>query len=80
MLIGLAVFAAGIGTAAALQPPKAIEALLLVVALAAWLAGACAMVGYVRWFFASELAQATRDNASALEKEDGESRSKEHRR
>ena len=69
MLVGLAVFAAGIATAAALQPPAVIEAVLIVVALAAWFAGACAMVGYVRWFFASELTRAMRDRAEAIERE-----------
>jgi hypothetical protein len=28
------------------------------------------MVGYVRWFFASELLQAMRDRADAVEKEE----------
>lgn len=80
MLMGLALFAAAVGSASALQPPKPIEAVLLILALAAWFAGACAMVGYVRWFFASELSQAERDHTNALEKENGESRGKERER
>ena len=63
MLMGLALCAAGAGAAVSLQPPKAIEAVLIVLALAAWLAGACAMVGYVRWYLASEIARA-REEAS----------------
>lgn len=62
MLIGLGLFAAGVGAAVNFQPPAAIAAVLVALALAAWVAGACAMVGYVRWFIASEVAQAKRDN------------------
>lgn len=62
MLIGLALFAAGVGAAVNLQPPAPVAAVLIVLALAAWVAGACAMVGYVRWFIASEIAQAKKDN------------------
>ena len=60
--MGLALFAAGVGAAVNLQPPAPLAAALVVLALAAWVAGACAMVGYVRWFIASEIAQAKRDN------------------
>jgi hypothetical protein len=69
MLTGLALFAAGAGAAVLLQPPELIAAALVVLALAAWLVGACAMVGYVRWFFASELLQARRDKVDAAERE-----------
>ncbi len=62
MLIGLALFAAGAGAAANLQPPAPVAAVLIALALAAWVTGACAMVGYVRWFIASEIAQAKKDN------------------
>lgn len=62
MLMGLALFAAGVGAAVNFQPPAAVAAVLVALALAAWLVGACAMVGYVRWFIASEIAQARRDN------------------
>lgn len=62
MLFGLAVFAIAAGAAASLEPPKVIEALLLLVGLGAWVVGACAMVGYVRWFYVSELSQAKRSN------------------
>ena len=70
MLMGLAVFAAAGGAAVALQPPKLIEAVLVVLALAAWLAGACAMIGYVRWFFASEFSRARQENFDVPEKKD----------
>jgi len=69
MLLGLALSAAGVGAAAALQPPALIEGVLIVLAFAAWFVGACGMAGYVRWFFASELLQAMRDRADAVEKE-----------
>lgn len=62
MMMGLALFAAGVGAAVNLQPPGPLAAVLIALALAAWVTGACAMVGYVRWFIASEIAQARRDN------------------
>jgi hypothetical protein len=68
MLTGLAVCAAAVG-AATLQPSKVVEAVLLVLAIAAWFVGACGMVGYVRWFFASELARAKQDAINAVERE-----------
>ena len=58
MLMGLAVFTAVAGVTALLQPPKLVEAPLIAIALAAWVVGACAMVGYVRWFFAAEMSRA----------------------
>ncbi len=67
MLMGLAFSAAGAG-AAVLAQPSPISAVLLVLALAAWFVGACGMVGYARWFFASEITQARRDNADMIEK------------
>ena len=76
MLIGLAFFAAGVGAATALQPSRLIEGVLTVLAIAAWFIGACAMVGYVRWFFASEFLRAKRDAADAVEREKSESDSK----
>lgn len=74
MLMGLAVAAAAAGAAAAFEPPKAVEAVLVLLALAAWCIGACAMVGYVRWFFGSELQRAAQERAEALEKEKGKTR------
>jgi hypothetical protein len=69
MLMGLALSAAGVGAAAALQPPAFIEGVLIVLAFAAWFVGACGMVGYVRWFFASERLQAMRDRDDAAGRE-----------
>lgn len=65
MLAGLAVCALAVAAAAAFKPPKLIEAVLLSLAIAAWSVGAFAMVGYVRWFFASQLAQAKRDSVES---------------
>ena len=62
MLIGLALFAAGVGAAVNLHRRLPVATVLIVLALAAWVIGACAMVGYVRWFIASEIAQAKKDN------------------
>jgi hypothetical protein len=62
MMMGLALFAAGVGGAVNLQPSGPVAAVLILLALAAWVTGACAMVGYVRWFIASEIAQAKRDH------------------
>jgi hypothetical protein len=62
MLWGLALFAAGVGAAIMLQPSP-VSLLLLMLALVAWFVGGCAMVGYVRWFFANEIAEARRNAA-----------------
>jgi len=67
MLMGLALCAAGVGLAT-LQTSKLAEAVLIVFAMAAWLLGACGMVGYMRWFFASELARAKQDAIDAAER------------
>jgi len=75
MLIGLALFAAGVGGAVALQPSKFVEAVLLILAIAAWFVGACGMVGYMRWFFASEALRARQDAVTALNEKRSESRS-----
>lgn len=69
MLMGLALFAAGAAAAVLLQLPQLIVAVLLVLALAAWFVGACGMVGYVRWFFATELLQARQDQVDVVERE-----------
>ena len=69
MLMGLALSAAAAG-AAVLYQPGAISVLLLVLALAAWFAGACGLVGYARWFFRSEIARARDENAGLIEKKD----------
>jgi hypothetical protein len=61
MLMGLALFAAGAGGAVLARENWVISMALSILALGAWVVGACALVGYVRWYFASELAQARRD-------------------
>jgi len=69
MLMGLALSAAAAG-AAVLVLPSPVSGVLLILAMAAWYVGACSMVGYVRWFFASEFSQARQDNADGFEKRD----------
>jgi hypothetical protein len=54
MLAGLALFAAGVSAAVYYQVSDLVAALLTGLSLAAWVVGACAMVGYVRWYFATE--------------------------
>ena len=61
MLMGLGLSAAGAGAAVQLEASAFAAAAMTVLAFAAWVAGACAMVGYVHWFFASELTEARRD-------------------
>lgn len=63
MLIGLALFGAGIGAAVAYEVSDVVAALLTGLSLAAWAMGACAMVGYVRWVFAEEKEKARREGA-----------------
>ena len=70
MLLGIALSAAAAG-AAVLTQPSFVSLGFLVLAFAAWFAGACAMVGYARWFFAGELTRAVQDRAEALEREKG---------
>jgi len=54
MLAGLALFGAGIFAAVHYQVADLVAALLTGLSLAAWTVGACAMVGYVRWYWAAE--------------------------
>ena len=61
MLMGLACFAAAAGGAVLAQSYSLISLLLTVLAFAAWVVGACAMVGYARWLFASEVQRVKRD-------------------
>jgi hypothetical protein len=63
MLMGLALSAAGAGAAVLLEASAFAAAGMTILAISAWVVGACAMMGYVRWYFASELAQARRDRA-----------------
>ncbi len=54
MLMGLAGLAAAAGAAVLAQEYWLVSLLFSVLAFVAWAVGACAMVGYVRWFFAAE--------------------------
>jgi hypothetical protein len=62
MLMGLAVFAIGAFAAVAMQEQPTVSAVLAALALAAWVVGACAMVGYVRWYIAGEMERARREH------------------
>jgi hypothetical protein len=55
MLMGLACLAAAAGGAVLAQDYWLISLLFSVLAFVAWVVGACAMVGYLRWFFAFEV-------------------------
>jgi len=54
MLMGLAGLAAAAGGAVLAQDYWPVSLLLSVAAFAAWVIGACAMIGYVRWLFFAE--------------------------
>ena len=69
MLMGLALSAAAAGAAVLVQPSP-ISLLFLVLAFVAWFVGACGMVGYMRWFFSSELSRTRQESASLFEKKD----------
>jgi hypothetical protein len=70
MFMGLAGFAAGVGAVVLLQPPGFIAMTLVMLALAAWIVGAYAMIGYVRWFFATEPSRAGQEQAGKDEGRD----------
>jgi hypothetical protein len=69
MLVGLALSIAGIEAVVLFKPSELVSAILVVLVFAAWFVVACAMVGYVRWFFATEVSQARRENIDAVDKE-----------
>ena len=54
MLMGLACLAAAAGGAVLAQDYWLISLLFSVLAFVAWVVGACAMVGYVRWLYSVE--------------------------
>ncbi len=64
MLMGLACLAAAAGGAVLAQDYWLISLLFSVLAFAAWVVGACAMIGYVRWLYASEVSRTRRDRDS----------------
>jgi hypothetical protein len=67
MLISLALFAAGAGGAVLANENWVISMALSILALAAWIVGACSLIGYVRWYFAGEVERVRRD----LDRPDG---------
>ena len=68
MLLGLALSAGSAG-AAVLTQPSLVSLGFVFLAFAAWFGGACAMVGYARWFLRGEMIQAAQERARALERE-----------
>lgn len=54
MLMGLACLAAAAGGAVLAQDFWLVSLLFSVLAFVAWVVGACAMVGYVRWLYTAE--------------------------
>lgn len=63
MLMGLGLAAAAAGAAVQLQASAVAGAAMTILAFAAWVAGACAMVGCVRWMFGADLVETRRDAA-----------------
>ena len=61
MLMGLACLAAAAGGAVLAQDDWLISLLFSVLAFAAWVVGACAMVGYVRWLYSAEASRLKSD-------------------
>lgn len=51
VLGSVAAFTAAGAAAILLELPRAVDTLLALVMLAAWLVGVCGMVGYFRWLF-----------------------------
>ena len=65
---GLAAFTASGGALASIDAPPLAGALLYLVMVVGWVAGACGAVGYVRWYFAQAAAEA-RNQHSLRQKE-----------
>jgi len=57
MFLGLGLAAASAGLAVYFKTLAPVSLVMSIVSFVAWCAGACAMIGYVRWFFASEVAR-----------------------
>lgn len=64
MLMALAAAMAGAEAVALLRPSQLVTGLIVLVVMLAWVVGACAMIGYVRWMFRSEVERMKRDAAS----------------
>jgi hypothetical protein len=70
MFMGLAGFAAGVGVVGILKPPAFVAAALVMLAMASWIVGAYAMIGYVRWFLATEVSRAEQEKSRDEEQQD----------
>lgn len=57
MLAGLGLSAAGAGAAVLLKSNDVLAMLATVFVFGAWCMGACAMIGFVRWYFSTEVEQ-----------------------
>ncbi len=68
MLMGLALAIAGIVLVVTFKPSETLTGIVVIFVAATWFMGACAMVGYIRWFFASELLHAKHNKDIADEK------------
>jgi hypothetical protein len=64
MLMALAAAMAGVEAVALLRPSQLVTGLIVLIVMFAWVVGACAMIGYVRWMFRSEVERAKQDAAS----------------
>jgi hypothetical protein len=64
MLMGLACLAAAAGGAVLAQDLWLISLLFSVLAFVAWVVGACAMIGYVRWLYGVEASRLKGDRDS----------------
>lgn len=73
MLMGLALSIAGIAVVVTFKLSETLSTVVVIFVAATWFAGACAMVGYVRWFFASELliSKQNKEIAEAKERKNG---------
>jgi len=69
MLAGLAAAIAGVEAVTLLKPSGVVLGMLVVLVFLAWFVGACAMLGFVRWFFASEFSRVKREHAASAERE-----------
>ena len=67
MLVALALFAVGAGAAVQAQASALVSMGLTALALAAWVVGGCALIGYVRWYFRSEAARVLEENKSKVD-------------
>jgi hypothetical protein len=60
---GLAAFTASGGVLASMDAPPLVGAVLYLVMVTGWVAGACGAVGYVRWYFGQAAAEARKQHS-----------------